>query len=217
MKTIIRKNTFETNSSSSHSLVIGRRTQPILEVFPKNSEQVYRLKAMAVAYGDEIYVKMQRLQSEVDKARFMLNIIASHIDSNEDLYPEVSYYSIPEEGALELKDFTYQRDYFRYLSNRLENPNRTFETLIAQKPFVWFKEVLEEETGTKFEFVKPSDNYFPYYDCAHDECNDLDDIVGINWLDETRFKARMKEIVFDEDIVILDVDVPYGSMVDLTI
>lgn len=215
MKNIIRKNTFETNSSSSHSLVIGRRTQPILEVFPRHSDQVYRLEEMKVAYGDEIYVEMQRLQSEVDKARFMLNILASYIYDNEHLYPEISYYSIPEEKQLNYTDFDSQRDYFSYLSDLPKNPNRTFEVLIAQKPFVWFKEMLEEETGTKFEFIKPSDSYFPYYNCVHDEYND--EVVGADWYDETKFKARMKEIIFDEDIVILDADVPYGSEIDLTI
>ena len=43
MKRIVRLNTFETNSSSSHSLVITKRKDPVMKYFPKNSDEVFKL------------------------------------------------------------------------------------------------------------------------------------------------------------------------------
>lgn len=215
MKKIVRKNTFETNSSSSHSLVIGKRTQPVLEHFPRNSEYIYHLEQQGVADGDEVYVEVQRLQSEVDKAKFMLNVIAAHMDVAENLYPDVSYYAVDKLKSR--SDFKSQRDYWYYLDSLPRNKNRTFEVMIKQNPFVWFKELLEEETGTEFKFEAPESEYFPYYSAASTEDDNLDDIAGIDWWNEEKFKARVKEIVFDEEIVILDADMPYGSEVDLTL
>ena len=199
MKKIIRLNTFETNSSSSHSLVIGKRTEPVLEQFPRNSEYIYHLEEYGVTWCDECTPDIARLCSEVDKARFMLNIIASHIEDDDDCegghYPEV----------------TFWLDY----DNEIKNPNRTFETLIKQKPFVWLKEVLESYTGTEFKFVEPDDNYYPCYGRVYDECKAVDEATGIDFFDEEKFKERVTEIIFNEEIVIVDADIPYSCDIDL--
>lgn len=199
MKKIIRRNTFETNSSSSHSLVIGKRTKPVLDYFPRNSEYIYHLEEYGRAYCDDYTPDIARLYSEVDKARFMLNIIASHIEDDDDCegnhYPEVIYWL----------------DY----DNRIENPNRTFETLIEQKPFVWLKEVLESYTGIEFKFVEPDSNYFPYYGRVYDEDRGLDEVADIDFFNEEKFKERVAEIIFNEEIVIVDADIPYGCDIDL--
>lgn len=198
-KRIIRLNTFETNSSSSHSLVIGKRTEPILNQFPRNSEYIYHLEEYGATWSDECTLDIAKLRSEIDKARFMLNIIASHIaeedDREESHYPEV----------------TFWLDY----DNDIENSNRTFETLIAQKPFVWLKEVLESYTGTEFKFTEPEDSYFPYYETVYDENKDLDKVTDIDFFDEKKFKERVAQIIFDEEIVIVDADIPYGCDIDL--
>ena len=199
MKKIIRKNTFETNSSSSHSLVIGKRTEPALDYFRRNSKYIYHLEEYGRTYCDDYTPDIARLYSEVDKARFMLNIIASHIEDDNDCegnhYPEVIYWL----------------DY----DNRIENPNRTFETLIKQKPFVWLKEVLESYTGTEFKFVEPDYNYFPYYRGVYDEYRGLDEVADIDFFDEEKFKERVAEIIFNEEIVIVDADIPYSCDIDL--
>lgn len=198
-KRIIRLNTFETNSSSSHSLVIGRRTKPTLEQFPRNSKHIHHLEEYGVTWSGERSLDIAKLHSEVDKARFMLNIIASHIEEDDD-YEESHY---PE--------VTFWLDY----DNNIENPNRTFETLIAQKPFVWLKEVLESYTETEFKFVKPKSSHFPYYETTYDDNKCLDKVTDIDFFDEKKFKERVAQIIFDEEIVIVDADIPYGCDIDL--
>ena len=201
MKRIIRLNTFETNSSSSHSLVIGKRTKPMLEYFPRNCEFIiYNLEEYGSAWCDDYTPEINRLYSEVDKARFMLNIIASHIERDDDCngnhYPAVSYW---------IGDW----------HDDIKNPNRTFEALIAQKPFVWLKEVLESHTGTTFKFVEPDSNYFPYYKTVYDDDKGLDEATNIDWFDEEKFKERVSEIIFNEEIIIVDASIPYGCDIDV--
>lgn len=199
MKKIIRANTFETNSSSSHSLVIGKRTEPVLEHFPRNSEYIYHLEDYGATWCDEFSPDIARLYSEVDKARLMLNIIATHIEEDDDHdgghYPEV----------------TYWLDYY----NDIKNTNRSFEVFIKQKPFVWLKEVLESYTGTEFDFVEPGDTCFPYYDTVYDNNKTVDEATGIDFFDEEKFKERVTEIIFNEDIIIVDADIPYNCDIDL--
>lgn len=217
MKKIIRLNVFESNSSSSHTLIIGKRTQPMLDRFPRNVDGlVYELMDMKVADSDEWRSDVHRLYGEVQKARFMLNILAAHMNADEEHYPEISYYAVPEKDLRKSSAFESYRDYSRYLESIPRNDNRTFETMIKQKPFVWFKEMLEEETGIKFEFIEAVNDWFPFYDAVYPD-EDLNQIVDIDWFNEEAFKARVKEIVFDDDIVILDADVPYSSDIDLTI
>lgn len=191
-KKIIRQSTFETNSSSSHSLVIGRCAKSTFEQFPRNSKRIYGLGEYGVTNGDEYTVDIVKLRSEVDKAKFMINIIASHIEEDDDdgegHYPEVAFW------------FDHK--------NKIENPNRTFETLIVQKPFVWLKEVLESYTKTKFIFMKPKGNYFPYYETVYDEYKHIDKVTNIDFFDEKKFKERVSQIIFDKDIVIIDAGMP---------
>jgi hypothetical protein len=194
MKKIIRENTFETNSSSSHALIIGGRKESKLDTFPRNSEYIYHLAEYGVTDSDERQLDIAKLYSEVDKARFMINIIVSHIEDSEQ-YPEVNYWL----------DWP----------NRIENPNRTFETLIRQKPFVWLKEVIEKETGTEFEFEEPENDYFPYYRHFYLDDYDVSTGTGINFYNEGSFKERVRDIIFNPEIIITDADIPYSCNVDI--
>ena len=191
MKKIIRKGVFESNSSSSHSISIVNKEKDVLRTFPRNSEYCIRLQESDIANGDELYTVTHKLISEVAKAQFILNIIATYIDYNEYKYPEVAYWIDHE--------------------NHIKNDNRNFETLIKQKPFVWFKEVLEEETGSKFEFEKPYDNNYgyPYYLYACDSDYGLESIFKCDWQDEKSFKDLMRNIVFNDNVVIIDSDKAY--------
>ena len=193
MKKIIRLSTFETNSSSSHSLVITKRKDPVMNSFPRNSDKVFELTEYGVVEGYDYGIEVETMYCEVDKARFMLNVIAGHIEEDDDGYYDEFHY--PEVAYWINNDW----------ENDVKNTNRTFELLIKQKPFVWLKELLEEKTGTKFEFVKPDTGWdFPYYVQARDNNNGLDEVIDINWFDEKEFKERMSEIIFNDDIIIED-------------
>lgn len=183
MKKIVRSNTFETNSSSTHSLTIINKKFESGEL-PISSSYTCTLEGQEFPWGEYSYQYI----TELGKARFMLNIIATHI---EDKYM-----------------------WKNVLNKTYEDTN--FEEFIKENPFVWFKEVLEEETGTEFEFVKPENaKYFPYYSgiCLED---DLDGIIEIDWYNEEKFKERVKQIVFNKNIVIVNSNIEYGSDVDFS-
>lgn len=194
MKKIVRRGVFESNSSSSHALIVGGRKERSLDTFPRNSEYIYHLAEYGVTDSDEWKLDVAKLYSEVDKARFMINVIVSHIEEAEENYPEVNYWL----------DWP----------NRIENPDRTFETLIKQNPFVWLKELLEKETGTEFEFEEPYNDCFPYYDYFYLN-GYIDKNTDIDFYDEKKFKERVAEIIFNPEIIITDADIPYSCDVDI--
>lgn len=194
MKKIIRKNVFETNSSSSHSISIEQRREIELPKLPRNSTEVYLLEEIECANSYEKGYTSNKLMSEVGKARFMLNVIASYLDERED-YDDEDY-----------KELAYWIDY----ENNIINQSRTFEVLLKQKPFVWFKEVLEEETKTKFEFVEPNDKEFPFYERVWNEGDSIQEIFECDWKDEKSFKEYIKNIIFNDEIYIEDEDYGYG-------
>lgn len=183
MKRIVRLNTFETNSSSTHSLTIVNKKFESGEL-PRNSSYTCMLEGFRFPSGEYSY----QYTTELGKAHFMLNIIATHI---EDKYMWENVFSKA------YKDIN-------------------FEEFIKENPFIWFKEILEKETGTEFEFVKPTNaKYFPYYDCICLD-DDLDGIIEIDWYNEEKFKERVKQIVFNKDIVIVNSNIEYGSDVDFS-
>lgn len=189
MKKIIRQGAFETNSSSSHSLIIKRKEESSLNTFPRNSDKVFSLSEYGVSNGHEEYPDIYKLTSEVSKARFMLNFIATYIEFNLEEYPDVGYWRDEEQT--------------------IKNENRTFSILIQQTPFVWFKELLEEATETKFVFVEPSYGCFPYYDAIYGDEEIAEEFL-VDFKDKDKFKNAIKNIVFNEDVVIIDADIPYG-------
>lgn len=189
MKKIIRQGTFETNSSSSHSLIIKRKEESSLDTFPRNSDKVFRLSEYGVSNGYEEYPDIYKLASEVSKARYMLNFITTYIKFNLEEYPDVGYWCDEKQT--------------------IKNENRTFSILIQQTPFVWFKELLEEATGTKFVFVDPSYDCFPYYDVIYGDDEIAEEFL-VDFKDKDKFKNAVKNIVFNEDVVIIDADIPYG-------
>ena len=80
--------------------------------------------------------------------------------------------------------------------------------------FACLKEVVEEETGTEIEFIKPTNyNYFPYFEEAYNENGYVKDLLHVEingtTLNKEKFKARLKEIIFNKEIIIKDYDESY--------
>ncbi len=90
---------------------------------------------------------------------------------------------------------------------------KSFEELVNHDLFACLKEVVKEETGTEIEFIKPNDNWFPYFDMASDDDKYVKDLLDIEiegtTLNKEKFKARLKEIIFNKEIVIKDCDNSY--------
>ena len=72
MKKIIRRGVFESNSSSTHSISISRKTDSNIGRFPRNSTDAFVL-------GDGAYDDY--CCTEISKANFILNAIAQFLDN----------------------------------------------------------------------------------------------------------------------------------------
>lgn len=88
-----------------------------------------------------------------------------------------------------------------------------FEKMVNHDLFACLKEVVKEETGTEIEFIKPYGKWFPYFEEAHDDDEYARDLLHVEiegtTLNKEKFKARLKEIIFNKEIVIKDCDNSY--------
>lgn len=181
MKKIVRNGVFESNSSSSHSISIKNINDIDIARIPRNSEYCIHLEGAEIADSNEFMTLTYEFRSELAKAKYILNVIASYI-----YYYDESY-----------QNFYYGCD------------NDMFDSFINHRLFVWYKEMLEEETGTEFAFDEP-DDYYPYYDTVYPDDSRFEEIFTCDWNDEKSFKNFMKNLVFNDDIVVVDCDRAYA-------
>lgn len=190
---IIRKSIFETNSSSSHSVIIKRKEVHEMNI-PLNSPD-YKVTEMGdVSYSDE-QIDIDRHYTQVAKLRFMLNILATiceHLYNDNKMFVDYDYDNPDRRTS----------DYM----------NKFWEEMISSIYFTTLKDVVYEETGTHISFVKPSSEYIPFYSVIYSEEQDVEDLLGIDTdnLDVEAFKKKFKEIIFDNDVVIVNANIPYG-------
>lgn len=187
MKTI-RRGTFETNSSSTHSITISKYEKPRENDIPRNltrdTGKMYDICEYGdCGGGDESYA-CDTMRTEVDKLSFIINMIASIAEDQ--CYDMWDYARKEEEGYSE----------------------KIFNQLVSTGLFAWLKEAVLEETGTMINYIKPSNNWFPFYETTYDECTGIENIL--NTSDKESFKKRVKEIIFDKDIIIDNEVCPYG-------
>lgn len=184
----IRNNTFETNSSSTHTITISRYKKPREENIPrnltKNTGKIFDITEFGdCGGGDETYA-CDVLRTEVEKLRFIVNMIASVC---EDEYYEMWNY--------EKRDIPgYNKEIFQKLTNT--------------DLFIWLKEAVLEETGTMINYVMPDNNWFPFYETTYDENKGISEILSVK--DKDKFKQKVKDIIFDKDIIIENEVCPYG-------
>lgn len=174
MKRIIRQSIFETNSSSSHSISIVNKTEIPDNDFPRDSKDKFILISLDPAETSNDFMSLSYLfKSEVGKAGYLLNVIASYISEEEDIW------EIDEETFLKSK---YAR---------------------------WFREMLIETTNTNIVFD------FTYRN-TYDGDSSISRIFECNWEDEISFKEYMKNLVFNKDLYIKDIQSSYDLDMTLT-
>lgn len=184
----IRNNTFETNSSSTHTITISRYQKPREENIPRNLTKTTGKMFNVVEHGDcggddETYA-CDILRTEIEKLGFIINMIAS----------------VCENEYGDMWDF-----------NKRNNPDynkEIFNKLINTDLFIWLKEVVLEETGTMIDYVMPNNNWFPFYETTYDELEGIDTMLSTD--DKDEFKKKVKEIIFDKDVIIENEVCPYG-------
>lgn len=184
MKTI-RNSTFETNSSSTHSITIEYNSIKKESNIPRSSEEPYILSAVRGTFSDDYFD--DTYVTEIDKAGFVLNIIAS---ISEDVL-DYDEYRIEDRDDKSSIDESYNR-------------------LINTKLFTWLKEVIFDETGTHIEFERPDSSYYPFFNTIYSEHSSLayllglvddryDNIDSIDDIDKDKFKDKIWDIIFNQD------------------
>lgn len=174
MKKIIRAKTFETNSSSSHSISIVNKTEMPDNDFPRNSKDKFILISLDPAETPNDFMSLSYLfKSEVGKAGYLLNVIASYISEEEDIW---------------------------------EIDERTF---LESKQAKWFREMLIEATNTNIVFDFTYCNVYDGNAC-------ISRIFECKWEDEISFKEYMKNLVFNKDLYIKDIESSYDLDIELT-
>ena len=185
----IRRNVFETNSSSTHSITITKYEKPKENNIPRNLETTYKVEEYGdVRTGDDNY-DIDKHNNEVNKLRFIVNMIASVYEYKDD-------------------DFEYDK------RKDKEYIKESFNKLINRDLFVWLKEAVLEKTGTEIEYVQPENNWFPFFETPYSEDEDIETLLHIekdgDKYNENKFKDRVKEIIFNNDIIIENENCPYG-------
>lgn len=96
---------------------------------------------------------------------------------------------------------------------------KSFEEMINLNWFKWLAEVVKEESNTEVVYKCPK-NYrgedkssVPYYNTTWDEDNSIEDIFTNDnsdvMEDETRFKKRVKNIIYNPEVIIEDKENEY--------
>ena len=189
---LVRNNVFETNSSSTHSISICRYEKPQENNIPKNYKDVYKVSEYGDVGGSDETYACDTHNTEVSKLRFLINMIASVYEDSE-LYENWEYERRDDE--------IYKKEYLR--------------KLITQDLFVWLKEVIFEETGTEIEIEMPSNNWFPYFEQTYTEYDSIENMLDIEEdengkYNKDKFKARIKDIIFNSKVYIENENCPYG-------
>ena len=95
----------------------------------------------------------------------------------------------------------------------------SFEEMVNLNWFKWLAEVVKEESNTEVIYNCPKNckgedkSYVPYYDTTWDEDDSIENIFTNNNSDvmenETRFKTRVKDIIYNSEVVIEDKENEY--------
>ena len=178
----IRRNVFETNSSSTHSITITKPIREKAKRIPRNYKHLYMVSEIGEVCGGECEYALNSFFDEVDKLRFVVNMIAT-------VYDHSRYYNNNE----------YKKD-FETLINK--------ELFVWLKEVVREETGTEITFERPYSEYYP---YFDTVYSEYDEIEDLLALeMNSGEYDKEKFKNRIKEIIFDKDIAVYNENCPYG-------
>ncbi len=178
----IRRNVFETNSSSTHSITISKYVPPERKMIPRNFEGNYWISEYGEVVGGECEYALNSFLDEVDKLRFVVNMIAT-------VYDRSRYYEEDDDN----KGFEtlINKELFVWLKETIQEETGTEITF--EKPYSEYYP------------------YFDTVYSEYDEIEDLLALeMNSGEYDKEKFKNRIKEIIFDKDIAVYNENCPYG-------
>lgn len=181
----IRRNVFETNSSSTHSMTIKRVEDSRIEI-PHNLLDLDICKEMELPFNTCVI-------GEFAKLRYVIGLIGRRIvELSEDLGIDNCYaydYEKEQEGFDKFKDKILSFDWI-----------------------VWIKELIQEECNTTLAFNLNSKEFPFITECPYfDDTGVLDtlDIDDKDARDEGYMKAFFKDLIFNSSVVIQDLEEEY--------
>lgn len=207
----IRLGVFETNSSSSHSVNIKvREKEEVIKNILRNQSAIYVIREYVCCNGNGESSITNILMSEVSKAAFMVNVIGRHLEILND------------------NGFVNMHDNFSRLCGGKDIDLRNCKEVISaiENDLIyttWVKDTIYEETGTKVRFHLNEDHkYFPYISTSYYNDRELDSeenfydelLEALKDNDEFKFKSLCREIIFNKEIIIEDVDEAYGNEIN---
>lgn len=199
----VRYGVFETNSSSTHSITFANY-RPRRNDIPKNTRfEILPFEDGPMAYGDESHNDTIRYVSQIGKLRYLVYVLVSIINND-----------TPEKYFTEYKG---KIDDWQYPATEAEL-SLWFNELVNLKYFRWLADVVKKRTGTTIYFdektYRTSDQYFPFFETVYDENSNLKTVFGFtdeSFENEEQFKKIIDNIIFNDEVVILDEDSAYGS------
>lgn len=196
---VVRKNVFETNSSSTHSLSI--------EYEQVNDFLVHNLPRVPKENGVQ-YINIQRINlikdglayGEVDKLRIVVSLICEMI------YDEYRK-SLREDWEKKNPDKKYNwNEYYQYYDKKSKQKG-TLRYFLEHKYWTYLNSLLKEKCNIKIE-LKPLFDYPPYISEFVDtnlgcESSGYYRSIGLNpGLSKERFKKVLNDVIFNSEIVI---------------
>lgn len=189
MKQTIRDNTFETNSSSYHSISIRRKSdaekEKLTEIeIGKETILTGKIKYKKIGYT-ESYCFVSR--TKLDKANMLCRYISAAMDNwldNCDDYDD--YINEPEDWD--------------------ERRARRKEVGLKQPLFTALEKAITNYTNAPviFDFSK-SDRWNNWFEQIYAEDNDLSDIIGTeDYANEEKLIEAYTKVIFDDDIELIE-------------
>lgn len=178
----IRRSVFETNSSSTHSITISKYVPPERKMIPRNFEGNYWISEYGEVVGGECEYALNSFLDEVDKLRFVVNMIAT-------VYDRSRYYNNNE----------YKKDFETLINDEL---------YVWLKEVI--KEETGTEIAFKKPYGEYYPYYETVYS-EYDEIENLLALeMNSGEFNKEKFKNRIREIIFDKDIAVYNENCPYG-------
>lgn len=184
-----RRNVFETNSSSTHSLSVIQVDDVNLEI-PKNMENFDVCSSRAIPF-DTIAINQQ------DKLRLILSLIAARIH-------ECEY-------NLEIAEFFDGYDVSLIYNLSGEDKEKIFKRILEFPWLLWLQEVIKEESNTTL-LLEMQVKEFPYFSgfiAFEEKVINVLDISKEQARDKDYMKALFKNWIYNSKIVLLDEDLDY--------
>lgn len=190
MKQTIRNNVFETNSSSYHTITIGKikNREPLDNIVKGNPTMLSGIIKPKHIGGTSSYIHTSR--NKLEKANMLLRYIAAEIDYTW-IYNQKAYDELCDKYRYH--DPEYREEYIKIIENYL--------------PLKILKKVISDYTGEETIINYRTDIGSPYIEVISDDNQDLASLLSLHdseMEDEDLLYAAISWIVLNDEVEITE-------------